>query len=214
MIIIASFRRSGNNQAESDYRLCHTLRYDTTINSTLQLSRSQGKTPKRRCGADMKKILVAYFSHSGNTEVIAKLIQQHVGGDLYKITTVETYPADYNAVVNQARKELEANDRPELAMTVDGMDSYEVVFIGYPNWCSTIPMAIFTFLEAYDFSGKTIIPFCTHGGGGLGRSMSDIRKLCPNSNVLDGLAISGGVVHTAGNNVSAWLDKLAMSWAK
>lgn len=89
------------------------------------------------------------------------------------------------------------------------MDFYDVIFIGYPNWWATIPMGVFTFFEEYDFSGKTIIPFCTHEGSRLGRSERDIKKLCPNSNVLEGLAIRGSI-NKAQNSVSVWLRKLGM----
>lgn len=159
-------------------------------------------------GLQMTKILVAFFSRSGNTQVLATLIQQRLGGELCEIAPEERYPADYNAVVEQARKELAADARPPLAATVEDMASFEVIFLGYPNWCSTIPMPVFTFLEAYDFSGKTIVPFCTHGSGGLGRSVSDIRKLCPTAHVLDGLAIRGDSVKAAEDTVSAWQQKL------
>ncbi|MFL0195655.1 flavodoxin [Clostridium sp. WILCCON 0269] len=158
----------------------------------------------------MPKSLIAFFSYSGNTEVIANTIKENVGGELFKIETIESYPTNYNGVVDKARQEQNAHYRPELAAKVTDMDSYDIIYIGYPNWCSTIPMAVFTFLESYDFSGKTIIPFCTHGGGGMGRSASDIKKLCPNSNVLEGVAISGSSVNKAGKDVSAWLSEIGV----
>lgn len=158
----------------------------------------------------MAKSLIAYFSHSGNTEVIANMIKENVGGDLFKIETVETYPSNYNAVVNVARKEQDADSRPELATKAENMDSYDVIYIGFPNWWSTIPMGVFTFFESYDFSGKTIIPFCTHEGSGMGRSERDIKKLCPKSNVLSGLPIRGSSVYRAEKEVSRWLQKLGM----
>ena len=110
----------------------------------------------------MNKILIAYFSHSGNTKVVANSIKENIGGDIFEIKTSLSYPTSYNAVVDKAKKEQNANDRPELISHVENMDSYNVIFIGYPNWWGTIPMAEFTFLEEYNFSGKTIIPFCTH----------------------------------------------------
>ncbi|MFZ5639941.1 MAG: flavodoxin [Bacillota bacterium] len=158
-----------------------------------------------------ENILVAYFSHSGNTQVIANQIYESVGGDIFEIVTVDPYPTNYNAVVNLAKQEQKNDYRPELATKVENMDSYDVIFVGYPNWWATMPMAVFTFLEEYDFSGKTIIPFCTHEGSGLGRSVRDIKKLCPRSNVLDGLAIRGSSVNKAQNDVSAWLHKLGIS---
>ena len=156
----------------------------------------------------MAKSLIAYFSHSGNSEVISNIIKEKVGGDLFKIETVEIYPSNYNAVVNVARKELDANSRPELASKVENIDSYDVVYIGFPNWGGTIPMGVFSFFETYDFSGKTIIPFCTHEGSGMGRSERDIKKLCPKSIVLNGLPIRGSSVNSAEKDVSHWLLKL------
>lgn len=157
-----------------------------------------------------KKTLVAYFSHSGNTQVIANEIQEAVGGDIFQIKTVDPYPTDYNAVVDQAKKEQQDNYRPKLATKVENMDSYDVIFVGYPNWWGTMPMAVFTFLEEYNLSGKTIIPFCTHEGSGLGRSVTDIKKLCPQSTIEDGLAIRGKNVKNAKEDVSEWLRKLGM----
>lgn len=152
-----------------------------------------------------KKVLVAYFSHTGNTRKIANQIHEGVGGDIFEIVTVDPYPIEYNACVDQASRELRDNYRPQLAAEVQKMESYNMVFIGYPNWWGTMPMAVFTFLEKYDFSGKTIMPFCTHEGSALGRSVEDIKKLCPQSTVLNGLAIRGTSVQTAQNRVSEWL---------
>ena len=140
------------------------------------------------------KSLIAYFSRKGNN---------YVGGSIVNL------PIGNTEVV--AKKELSNNSRPELTEIVDDMDSYDVIYIGYPNWWGTMPMAVFTFLESYDFSGKTIIPYCTHEGSGLGQSVRDIKKLCPNSRVLDGLAIKGGSVNRNQNDVSAWLHKLGIS---
>lgn len=158
-----------------------------------------------------KKILVAYFSHSGNTREIANQIHEKIGGDIFEIVTVNQYPTDYDAVVDQAKQEQEDNYRPELATEIENMDSYDVVFVGYPNWWGTMPMPVFAFLEEYDFSGKTIIPFCTHEGSGLGRSVEDITELCPQSTILDGLAVRGSSVETAQDDVSEWLHEIGMA---
>ena len=154
--------------------------------------------------------LSAYFSHSGNTRVIANQIHENVGGDIFEIVSVDPYPADYNAVVEQARKELKEEYRPRLKTAVKKMDSYTVVFIGYPNWWGTVPRPVATFLSEYDFSGKTIVPFCTHEGSAMGRSVADIRKFCPQSTVLDGLPVRGSEVNTAKNRVSGWLRDIGM----
>jgi len=165
------------------------------------------------------KILIAYYSRKGqnyvggsivnlsvgNTEVVAKKIQAMIGGDLFEIDTVETYPKDYTETTKVAMDEKKGNARPELTETVDNMDSYDVIYLGYPNWWGTFPMAVFTFLESYDFSGKTIIPFCTHEGSGLGNSERDIKKLCTNANVESGLAIRGGSVKNSDNMLKSWI---------
>jgi flavodoxin len=157
-----------------------------------------------------KHILVSYFSHSGNTRVIANEINNNVGGDVFEILAVNPYPNDYDDVVEQAGKELREQYRPKLKTKVENMESYNVVFVGYPSWWGTIPMPVATFLSEYDFSGKTIAPFCTNEGSGLGRSVTDIKKLCPKSTILDGLAVRGGDVKKAQNEVSEWLRKLGM----
>lgn len=168
------------------------------------------------------KILIAYFSRRGNnyvngrimnlpignTEVIAKKIQELTGGDMFEIKTVKTYPEDYTETTEVAKEEKWQNARPELANKLDDISSYDVIFLGYPNWWGTMPMAVFTFLESYDFAGKTIVPFCTHEGSGMGSSERDIKKLCPNARVLPGLAIRGSNVNKADKDVADWLKRL------
>ena len=168
------------------------------------------------------KSLIAYFSRKGNnyvdgriadlpvgnTEAIAAKIQKLTRSDMFKIETVKSYPKDYTEATNVAQEEKKKNARPGLTEKVENMDAYEVIYIGYPIWWGTIPMAVFTFLEAYDFSGKTIIPYCTHEGSGMGSSERDIRKACPRAKVLPGLAIRGGSVGKADRDVENWLKKL------
>jgi flavodoxin len=155
-----------------------------------------------------KKILVAYFSHSGNTREIANRIHKSVGGDIFEIQSVKPYPHDYDAVVQQARQELDSGYKPALKTKIENIKSYDLIFVGYPIWWGTIPAPVKTFLSEYDFSGKIIVPFCTHEGSGLGRSVTDISKLCPKSTVLDSVAIRGRDVKTAQNKVSEWLGKI------
>lgn len=157
-----------------------------------------------------KKILIAYFSWSGNTKEIANRIHERAGGDLFEIKTVEVYPTEYRPCTDVAKKEQQENVRPALSKNIADMASYDVVFIGYPNWWGTIPMALFTFFESYDFSGKTIVPFCTHEGSALGRSVQDISKLCPRSTMLEGIAIRGCSVKSAGSDISGWLRRIGM----
>ena len=158
-----------------------------------------------------KKILVAYFSYSGNTREIANQIHKIVGGDIFEIQSAKPYPKDYDAVVKQARQELASGYKPALETKVENINSYNLIFIGYPNWCSTIPSPVKTFLSEYNLSGKTIAPFCTYGGGGLGRSVTDISKLCSQSTLLDSFAIPGSDVKTAQSKVSEWLRKIKIT---
>ncbi|MDR1022742.1 MAG: NAD(P)H-dependent oxidoreductase [Prevotellaceae bacterium] len=156
------------------------------------------------------KILIAYFSWGGNTREVAKQIQQQAGGDLFEIATVKTYPADYDDCVAEAKQEQQADARPPLAAEVKDMAAYDAVFVGYPNWWGTMPMALFTFLEKYDLGGKSVIPFCTHGGGRLGRSVNDLQKLCPNATLLEGLAVSSNMSKRSKDDVAQWLQKIGM----
>jgi flavodoxin len=155
------------------------------------------------------KILVAYFSWGGNTGEIAQQIHQQVGGELFEVVTVNKYPTEYTPCTQVARQEQQQNARPALAFDVSDMASYNTVFIGFPCWWGTMPMAFFTFLEKYDLSGKTVVPFTTHEGSGFGRSVQDIKKLCPKANVLEGFAVRGGSVKKAQNDLTTWLRKLS-----
>jgi flavodoxin len=157
-----------------------------------------------------KKILVAYFSHSGNTREIANQIHTSLRGDIFEIVAVDPYPSDYDKIVEQAGKELREKYKPELKTKVKNMDSYNVVFVGYPIWWGTVPMPVASFLSEYDFSGKTIVPFCTHEGSGLGRSVEDIKELCPQPAIIDGLAVRGSGTRKAQNEVSDWLHEIGM----
>ena len=157
-------------------------------------------------------ILVVYFSRSGNTHEIANLIHQEVGGTIHEIRPKVPYPNSYDAVVDQAKKEIQAGYKPALQSTVDRIESYDTIFVGSPNWWSTIAPPVATFLSEYDLSGKTIVPFCTHGGGGLGRIGQDIAKLCPQSTILSSLEIYGSGTGNAQAEVSAWLSNIGITY--
>ena len=132
-----------------------------------------------------KKVLIAYYSHSGNTKSIAEKIKEITGGDIFEIKTVQAYPRNYNDVVEQAKDEKNRDIRPELAENCD-ISEYDKIFIGTPVWWYTFATPVKTFLTTNDFSGKTIMPFCTHGGGGASSTFSDIEKLCPTADVKEG----------------------------
>ena len=145
----------------------------------------------------------------GNTQYIAQLIHQETGGDLFRIETVQEYPGSHDALLDYAYNELTENARPELASQIENPDNYDVIFLGYPNWNSDLPMPLYTFLEEYDFSGKTIIPFTTHGGSGLSRTVQTIQELQPDAAIVEnGLSISRNNVPDAQSEVSDWIAGL------
>lgn len=161
------------------------------------------------------RTLIAYFSRSGTTREVALQIQQHIGGVLFELKTVTPYPDAYRATTNQAKREQQANARPELTAEIQNMADFDTVLLGFPNWWGTLPMAFFTFLEHYDFTGKAVIPFCTHEGSGFGSSLDDLRTYCSKARILEGLALRGGGVDRVTGDavreeVTQWLDGLAI----
>lgn len=169
----------------------------------------------------MKKILVAYFSRAdenynvgniskGNTKIVAEIIAEKVGGDLFEIKPAKNYPANYQECIKIAKAELQQKLRPEIVGKVENFSDYDTIFLGYPNWWGDLPMAVYTFLEQENFSGKTIIPFCTHEGSGLAGTEKFISN-ATNAKVLQGLAIKGTVAQNNKDKiiseVDAWLKK-------
>ena len=148
------------------------------------------------------KVLVAYFSRAGenyhvgyiqkgNTEIVAELLAQKTGGDLFHIESVSGYPVGYEEATKVARAERKSGARPALTAAVSDFASYDVIYLGYPIWGANMPMPVYTFLESYDFSGKTVIPFCTHEGSGLTSTPDKTRAAIPKATVMQGLAIRG-----------------------
>lgn len=147
----------------------------------------------------------------GNNQYIAQLIQQEVGGDLFRIETVQEYPGSHDPLLEFAYEEKAENARPELATQIENLDSYDTIFLGYPNWNADLPMPLYTFLEEYDFSGKTIIPFTTHGGSSFSRTIRTISELQPDATIIeDGLSISRNSVPEAQNDVTDWVAGLGI----
>lgn len=166
----------------------------------------------------MSKILTIYYSRKGenywggkvvdlqkgNTERVAEFVQKAVGGDLFEVETVKTYSTDYHKCTQEAQTELQAGERVEPKAYLDSLEGYDTIFVGYPNWWGTMPMVLFTFLEHYDLTGKTVIPFCTNEGSGLGSSEADLRKLCKGATVKPGLSIRGCKAEQSETQVAAW----------
>lgn len=175
---------------------------------TLVLAAFAARTTSAAVNGADSKILIAYFTRTGNTKAVAEHIRELTGGDTFEIKTTKAYPTNYRQCTNVARREQDGDERPALASRVDDAGCYDIIFIGYPIWWGQAPMAVRTFLESYDLSGKTIIPFCTHGGSGLGTSSAVLAALAPGSRFLDGLALrrgSGGQ-----EEISRWLSGLGI----
>lgn len=147
----------------------------------------------------------------GNTAKMAGWIQQKVGGDLFSIVVSEPYSSDYDECLDRAADEKAENARPELVNHVDNMEDYDVVFLGFPNWWYTAPMAIFSFIEEYDFSGKTVVPFCAHGTGGLAGSVTDITAALPDSTeVLEPIGVYRPDIDSAQPVINEWLEGIGL----
>ncbi len=154
---------------------------------------------------NMSRILIAYYSYSGNTKQVAEAIQDKIGGDLFEIQTNHTYPAEYRAMTDQVKKEISEKFRPELTTKVADMKQYDTVFIGSPNWWGTIAPAVDSFIESYDLKGKKIVPFITNGGGGVQNTVKDLTAVCQGCRVETN-AWAGYGNDTAG--LDRWLTQI------
>ena len=162
---------------------------------------------------DTNRILVVYFSWSGHLDSMAHWVADETGGDLYRVTAADPYPEDYNATADRAKQEQDDDVRPEISVdiTSEQMSEYDTVFFGFPVWWYDLPMPMWTFLENYDFSGKTIIPFFSHEGSSNGaNALPTVEKLAVAATVRsdDALSIRGGNVDSAENDVRAWVQGL------
>lgn len=157
-----------------------------------------------------QKVLVVYFSHTGNTQTIAGYIHDMVKSNLVEIKTTDTYTDDYDALLAQIREEVASEYCPPLTTKIEDIASYDVVFVGYPIWVETAAPPIRTFLTIHDLTGKTVVPFCTSGTSSAEASYRLVRSLCPKSTVLEGIQIRRGTYDTAYNRVMAWLQKLGI----
>lgn len=194
---------------------------DTGTNETGLASEENMPENEKEKEAGEIDILIAYFSRAdenygvgmiekGNTEIIAEMIADETGGELFHIERSTPYPADYDECTDEAKREQEENVRPELASNLENIESYDTIFLGFPIWWSDMPMVVYTFLESHDFAGKTIIPFCTHAGSGLSSTISSIQAACPDATVLDGFSIQGSIAQNERSNA----NEAVMEWLK
>lgn len=143
----------------------------------------------------------------GSTAYIAQLISESTGGDLFEIKTIRTYPGTHKELIDAAKSESENKLRPKLATHINNLNDYDIIFIGYPNWWYDMPMPLYSFFEEYDFTGKTVIPFCTHGGSRFSQSIQTIKNMEKGAKVIQGPSVSRDNVANEDQNIQQWLDK-------
>lgn len=220
------FTGCGSSSAKNN----QTTKNDSAEKSSDINSSSNAVTEAVQNNTDNENILIAYFSVPenvdtdgidansgasivvknkdvlGNMQYMAMTIQEAIGGELFRIETKEKYPLEHETLVNQAKEEQNEEVRPELATHIENVEQYDIIFLGYPNWWGDMPQPLYTFLEEYDFSGKTIIPFNSHGGSGFSNTIEEIKKLQPNATVKDdGLSISRNDVAESEQEIADWV---------
>ena len=225
VMIISIFIGCGSASVKNN----QTTKNDSAEKSSDIDSSSNAVTEAVQNNTDNENILIAYFSVPenvdtdgidansgasivvknkdvlGNMQYMAMTIQEAIGGELFRIETKEKYPLEHETLVNQAKEEQNEEVRPELATHIENVEQYDMIFLGYPNWWGDMPQPLYTFLEEYDFSGKTIIPFNSHGGSGFSNTIEEIKKLQPNATVKDdGLSISRNDVADSEQEIADW----------
>ena len=225
VMIISMFTGCGSASVKNN----QTTKNDSTEKSSDIDSSSNAVTEAVQNNTDNENILIAYFSVPenvdtdgidansgasivvknkdvlGNMQYMAMTIQEAIGGELFRIETTEEYPLEHETLVNQAKEEQNEDARPELATHIENVEQYNIIFLGYPNWWGDMPQPLYTFLEEYDFSGKTIIPFNSYGGSGFSNTIEEIKKLQPNATVKDdGLSISRNHVADSEQEITDW----------
>lgn len=169
--------------------------------------------PESALGGE-SKVLVVYFSYSGNTQTVARSIQEEIGGDIFRVTVTDEYPNSYNEMSDRTEKEKSEQARPELKDSIDEAtwEAYDTVFLGYPIWWGDMPMPMYTFLESYDFTGKTVYPFVTSDSSGFSGTISKIQSAASGATVIDnGLSITAGKISSAETSVNSWVEEIGLS---
>lgn len=192
--------------------------YTTITYWRFRVKKIFGKIDSKKREVNGMAELIAFFSRAdenyvngmlkvldvGNTEVLARILQELTGAELFKIEPFKAYSKDYNQCIAEASADQKRGARPELKAYPQSLAPYDVIYLGFPNYWGTMPMAVFTFLERFDFTGKTIRPFCTHEGSKMGTSIRDVKRLCPKAFVKEGLAVQGSRVERSKGDIEAW----------
>lgn len=202
LAVIFCFTACSNSSTESETQSASQEVQTSENNTENQTNSAEELTEK------VGKSLVVYFSHSGNTEKVAKEIQLQTGADIFEIEPSTPYTTDYNTLLDVAQQEQRDNARPEISGSIENLEQYDTVYVGYPNWWGDMPMILYTFFDTYDLSGKTVSPFCTSGGSGLSDTVNAIKSLEPNATVTEGLAIRDSSANSSANSVTDWLNDI------
>ena len=229
-ILAISLAACGNTNSDGNAQDISSEAPQTSGQENGMQSNTSEQVESSNAGSDGSNILIAYFTAAENSGVdaiasasyttidgqavgrvraVADMIQENVGGDLFSIHTSVVYPTDGGELIDYAAEEQDENARPELTSHIDNLDQYNTIFIGYPNWWADLPMAVYSFFDEYDFSGKTIIPFNVHNGSRFSRTIQTIEELEPNATVIeDGFTVSEQTVDQAAPDVAEWLENL------
>lgn len=229
-ILAISLAACGNTNSDGNAQDISSEAPQTSGQENGMQSNTSEQVESSNAGSDGSNTLIAYFTAAENSGVdaiasasyttidgqavgrvraVADMIQENVGGDLFSIHTSVVYPTDGGELIDYAAEEQDENARPELTSHIDNLDQYDTIFIGYPNWWADLPMAVYSFFDEYDFSGKTIIPFNVHNGSRFSRTIQTIEELEPNATVVeDGFTVSEQTVDQAAPDVAEWLENL------
>lgn len=188
------------------FTACSSNTTNEESSSLTQQSSNQSSTPTEESTETGSKSLVVYFSWSGNTENVAKSIQSQTDSDIFEIVPATPYSDDYDTVVDLAQEEQRNNARPAISGSIENIEEYDVIYVGFPNWWGDMPMILYTFFDTYDLSGKTVALFCTSGGSGLSGTVNEVKSLEPNATVTEGLHIGSSSSSNPDRVVRKWLD--------
>ena len=211
LLSLAACSSNTNNSGTSSASQSSQPNSSQTVESDDSSTDSESSAPESEATQTGSKSLVVYFSWSGNTENVAKSIQSQTDSDIFEIVPATPYSDDYDTVVDLAQAEQSEDARPAIADSIENIADYDVIYVGYPNWWGDMPMILYTFFDSYDFSGKTVAPFCTSGGSGLSDTVNAIKELEPNAAVTEGLHIGSSASSNPDDAVSEWLSEIGLA---